>query len=53
MDINLMNGNFCSAEQYRRALEEVEKEKKTAKNRRRKKNIKIKFADCRTIAIIG
>ena len=49
MDINLMNGNFCSAEQYHRALEEAEKEKK----RRRKKNKKIKFADCRTIAIIG
>ena len=31
MDINLMNGNFCSAEQYRRALEEVEKEKKQQK----------------------
>lgn len=31
MDINLMNGNFCSAEQYHRALEEAEKEKKQQK----------------------
>lgn len=31
MDINLMNGNFCSAEQYYRALEEAEKEKKQQK----------------------
>ena len=31
MDINLMSGNFCSAEQYHRALEEAEKEKKQQK----------------------
>ena len=31
MDINLMSGNFCSAEQYHRALEEAEKEQKQQK----------------------
>lgn len=37
MDINLMNGNFCSAEQYRRALEEVEKEKNSKKSKKKEK----------------
>lgn len=37
MDINLMNGNFCSAEQYHRALEEAEKEKNSKKSKKKEK----------------
>ena len=37
MDINLMNGNFCSAEQCYRALEEAEKEKNSKKSKKKEK----------------